>query len=163
MEDNSTTAVTLYVGNNSFNNASSVNISDGGSNASLVKIGAGLQALSGTNTYGGTTTISAGTLQFQATGATVYSVPNSLAFNIAGNSGLSIAADGSGNGGTISVPNNITLSAAATLVLDTRNYASTNTGNTVSFGTLSNGAPSNAFASTFNFTGAVATLRATPV
>ncbi len=143
--------VTLSVGNNGLYNASSANIS-GGSGA-ITKIGAGLQALSGNNTYTGVTTISAGTLQLQGT-TTVTSVPSGGAVSIAPNATLSVLADGTGSGGTISVPSGaITMSAAGTASFQVGNFVSANTGNIVSFGTLANGTPANTLASFFAFNG----------
>jgi autotransporter-associated beta strand protein len=157
LQNNTAGAVTLYVGNNGLNNVSSANISDGGSNSPLIKIGAGLQALAGINTYGGGTTISAGTLQFLSTvsgGNSVPSMPSGGTIQMSGGV-LSVLADGTGSGGTISAPaSNILMTAAATVGINVGNFVSTNTGNTVSFGVLNNGTSANALASTFNVTGA---------
>src|SRR5205085_4415417 len=60
-------------------------ISDGGNNFSLTKVGAGTMTLSNANTYGGGTTVSAGTL----------SVTSQNGLGTAGNIGL--------NGGTLSL------------------------------------------------------------
>lgn len=144
--------VTLSVGNNNAYNLSSANLSG---NGGITKIGSGLQALSGNNTYTGATIISAGTLQFLGTTA-VNSLPSGGSIQMGANTGLSVHADGTGSGGTISVPgSNIQITAAGTEVIDVGSYLiSGNTGNIISLGTLINGATNNAFASTFNITGA---------
>jgi autotransporter-associated beta strand protein len=144
-------AVALSVGNNALYNVSSANISGSGS---IVKIGSGLQALAGSNSYTGGTTISAGTLQFLGTTA-VNSSPSGGAIGMAAGTTLSVHADGTGSGGTIAVPgSSVTLNAAGTVTFQVGNYLTGNTGNTVSFGVLSNGTTGNGFASTFNITGA---------
>ncbi len=142
--------VTLSVGNNNAYNLSSANLSG---NGGITKIGSGLQALSGNNTYTGATIISAGTLQFLGTTA-VNSLPSGGSIQMGANTGLSVHADGTGSGGTISVPgSNIQITAAGTEVIDVGSYLiSGNTGNIISLGTLINGATNNAFASTFNIT-----------
>ncbi len=158
LQNNTAGAVALFVGTNGLPNASSVNISDGGSGASLTKIGAGIQGLAGINSYGGGTTISAGTLQFQASagaGNTVPSMPSGGTIALAPAAALSIQADGTGSGGTISVPSgNITISSAGNVGIQVGNYASTNTGNTIYFGALMNGTSANAQGSTFTFNAA---------
>jgi fibronectin-binding autotransporter adhesin len=140
-------AVSLSVGNNGLNTSYSGAISGSGS---LTKVGAGTLYLSGSNSYAGTTSLTAGTLQFQGGGSLPGASPISL-----GSANLQIHNDGSGSGGTISVGNNITLSLQTTTdTINVGNLLSSNTGNTVAFGVLSNGASSTAFNSTFNFTGA---------
>jgi fibronectin-binding autotransporter adhesin len=154
LANSSGAAVTLSVGNNNLNNVSSASIGGAGG---ITKIGSGLQALSGNNTYTGGTNLSAGTLQFQgAAGST--GLPGGGTIGIGANATLSIANDGGGSGGTISLGANnssITLTAAGvTTTIDSRNNGSGNTNNVVVFGTLSNGTSANAFNSTINFTGA---------
>jgi fibronectin-binding autotransporter adhesin len=153
LQNNAGSPVTLSVGNNGVSNISSATI---GGSGGITKVGAGLQALSGNNTYSGGTNISAGTLQFQGGGA----LPSGGTIGMAagGSPALSIANDGSGSGGTISPGNSITLTSAGAATIDVRNNGfnsgSTNSGNLVVFGTLSNGTSANAFGSTINFTGA---------
>ena len=97
------TGVGLSVGNNGYNNVSSANISG---NGSIVKVGGGVQALAGSNSYNGSTTINGGTLQFLGTTA-VSSVPSGGTIGMAANTTLSLHADGTGSGGTINVPDAI--------------------------------------------------------
>ncbi len=137
-------AVTLTVGNNGQTNTFSGNISGLGS---ITKNGAGLLALSGNLTYGGSTNVSAGTLQF------VGNLPPSGSAVGMGGGTLSIANDNA-TSGTISAGNNITMTAGATVGIDTRALTGTNPNSVVSFGVLSNGTSANALASTFNLTGA---------
>ncbi|MDI1312379.1 autotransporter-associated beta strand repeat-containing protein, partial [Prosthecobacter sp.] len=71
VQNNSTTAATLTTSGNNSSTIFSGVIQDGGSGAlSLVKEGLGTFTLTGTNTYAGTTTISAGELQIGSGGTT---------------------------------------------------------------------------------------------
>ena len=116
---------------------------------SVTMSGAGMQVLSGNNGYSGGSNVSAGTLQFQGGPALPSGSPIGLGGGV-----VSIANDGSGSGGTISLGNNLTLTASAAVDIDVCNNGSGTTNNTVSFGTLSNGTPANALDSTINFTAA---------
>jgi autotransporter-associated beta strand protein len=118
---------------------------------SVTMIGAGLQVLSGTDSYAGGSNVNGGTLQFK--GGTGTSLPASSLIGLGGGV-VSIANDGTGSGGTISLGNNITLTAGATVGIDVRNNGSGHINNIVSFGTLSNGTSANALNSTINFTAA---------
>ncbi len=119
------------------------------SNGTLTKAGAGTLQLTGaTLTYRHLTTINAGTLQFKGANA----LPSATAISLAGAT-LQVLNDGTGNNGTITLGNTITLSAAVTATISVGN-STANTGNTVAFGALNNGTSANAFASTINFTGA---------
>jgi fibronectin-binding autotransporter adhesin len=115
---------------------------------SVTMSGAGAQVLTGSNGYTGGSNVNGGTLQFLGAKA----LPSG-AIGLGGGV-ISIANDGSGSGGTISLGSNITLTAGATVGIDVRNNGSGNTNNVVSFGTLSNGTPVNALNSTINFTAA---------
>ncbi|MBN8419765.1 MAG: autotransporter-associated beta strand repeat-containing protein [Verrucomicrobia bacterium] len=71
VQNNSTTAATLTTSGNNSSTIFSGVIQDGGTGAlSLVKEGSGTFTLTGTNTYAGTTTISAGELQIGSGGTT---------------------------------------------------------------------------------------------
>ncbi len=119
-----------------------------GTGGSVTMNGAALQDLSGNNSYGGGTNVNGGTLQFQGGPALPSGSPIGLGGGV-----ISIANNGSGSSGTISLGNNITLTAAATVGIDVRNNGS-NSNNTVAFGVLSNGLSTNAFSSTINLTAA---------
>ena len=105
--------------------------------------------LSGVNNYTGITTLTNGTLTLRGDSALPANSPVSLLHN----GTLKILQDGSGNNGSITVNNNITLSCPATATIDVGNNGSLNTGNTVAFGALNNGTPLSTFSSTINFTG----------
>jgi fibronectin-binding autotransporter adhesin len=140
-------AVNLTVGNGGQNATFSGAISGGGT---LTMNGAGMQVLSGSNSYGGSSNVVAGTLQFQGGNSLPAASPVGL---VAGT--LSVRNDGNGSGGTIIAGNNITILAAATAdTINVGNLTAGHTGNTVVFGVLSNGSPSNNFNATINFTGA---------
>ena len=104
----------------------------------------GTTILSGTNTYSAPTTITAGTLQFKGSSA----LPSSTAISL-GAGTLQVLQDGAGNNGTITVGNNIQITASGGTI-NVGNNGSGNTGNTVAFGSLL--AP-NSPSITVNFTG----------
>ena len=117
----------------------------------LTKSGTGTFTLAEPNTYTGATTINAGTLQVQGGSA----LPAGSSVSL-GSGTLQISQDGAGSGGAISLGNSVTinlLTTTATIVVG--NNGSANTGNTVAFGALNNGLPSQAFAGNviINFTG----------
>jgi len=103
----------LTIGSDNSDSAFSGVIQSGSGNISLAKIGTGTLTLSGANTYGGGTTLSAGTLQIAADSV----------FNTAGNpaSGIASSAIGTGTltldggtlafGGSYTLANNISLTA----------------------------------------------------
>lgn len=111
-------------------------VSDGSHNYALTKAGAGVLALSGSNTYGGGTTVSAGTLRLDnASGSATGS--GSLAVN----GGATLAGRGSSAGTTFAISG--TSSANRAKVLVGQNYAGdTNTTASMSLtavtGTISN-------------------------
>ena len=122
---------------------------------SLSKIGSGTLSLNGVNTYTCVTSVFGGVAQFL--GAT--SLPGTSAISI-GSAALQILNDGAGSGGTISlgsvtvVTNPPVVSATVNPTINVGNNGSGNTGNTVSFGALSNGTSANDLNSTITFTGA---------
>jgi autotransporter-associated beta strand protein len=132
-------------------NANTVFAGSIGGPGGLTKINGGTFVLSGTNTYSGATSISAGVLQIDGGNALS---PNSTVFFPASTT-LSYLNDGTGNNGAISQGNNITLSAASiTATVNVGGLTGLNTGNTVSFGTLTTSTSANAFFNTVNFTAA---------
>ena len=144
--NNGGSAGTFAVGSGSYGGV----IADGASQLALSKVGSGMLVLNGANAYSGATTVNGGTLQFQGSSALPAASPINL-----GSAVLQIRNDGSGSGGTIGLGNNITLSLATSAdVIDVGNLASSNSGNTVAFGVLSNGTTANALKSTINFTAA---------
>ena len=110
-------AVTLTLGNDNASGAFSGGIQDFNDALSLVKAGLGLQVLSGSNSYSGTTTVSGGTLQIGAGGNATLgggNIANNgvLAFN--GGNALSVAGAISGSGGLFQVGGGtLTLTSAA--------------------------------------------------
>jgi autotransporter-associated beta strand protein len=141
-------AINLSVGNNNQNTTFAGSLQGGGN---LTKVGNGTLLLTNSNSYSGTTAISAGTLQFQGPNSLPAGSPITIS---AGGGVLSIRNDGSGSGGTISVPSNMTLTVGGSTpgaTIDVGNI-SNHTGNIVSFGTLSNGTTANALNSRINFT-----------
>ena len=145
--NNGGSAGTLAIGSGSYGGV----IADGASQLALSKVGNGTLVLNVANAYSGATTVTAGTLQFQGSGALPAASPINLGSGV-----LQILNDGSGSGGTISlVNNNITLSLATTAdVIAVGNLATGNSGNTVAFGVLSNGTTANDLKSNINFTAA---------
>ncbi|GAA5126456.1 autotransporter-associated beta strand repeat-containing protein [Luteolibacter yonseiensis] len=126
-----TAALQLNLAGNNGINLISGNISNGGAAAfNIIKSGAGTWKLTGTNTYTGATSSTAGTLIFA--GAQALPATGSLGL---GAGTLSILNDGAGSNGTISLGKNIALSAGGTLNVGTNGSA--NSGNTVAFGTIS--------------------------
>jgi autotransporter-associated beta strand protein len=116
----------------------------------LSKNGTGTFTLAQPNSYTGTTTITAGTLQFQGAGA----LPPTGSVQL-GSGTLLVTNDGAGSNGTVALGNNIVISPATTAAtIFAGNNGSSNSGNVAAFGSLSNGTAYNAQASTINFTGA---------
>ena len=101
-------------------------------NGGVTKTGANTVTLAGTNSYLGATTVSAGMLQISGGSALSSASP----IFVASATPLNYLNDGSGNNGTISQGNNITLTAATTATINVGNLTA-NTGNTVAFGVLS--------------------------
>jgi autotransporter-associated beta strand protein/T5SS/PEP-CTERM-associated repeat protein len=99
----------LTVGSNNLSTTVSGEIQDGGSGASLVKVGTGTLTLSGNNSYTGATTISAGTLV--AASSTALPGQTALAVNFGAaliiDDGVSAQigslADGTSGGGTVQI------------------------------------------------------------
>ena len=144
--NNGGSAGTFAVGSGSYGGV----IADGASQLALSKVGSGMLVLNVANAYSGATAVSGGTLQFQGSSALPAASPINLGSGV-----LQIRNDGSGSGGTIGVGNNITLSlGTAADVIAVGNLATSNSGNTVAFGVLSNGTTANALNSTINFTAA---------
>ena len=110
----STTAQTLRLGGtNTGNNTFGGKISNGNSSAvSLSKVDAGKWILSGTNSYTGTTTVSAGTLLFNGNSSAVNGAVSVTAGALGGNGSLGGAVTVSGTGGV-----NLTDGAVGTLTL----------------------------------------------
>ena len=79
-------AIALAVGGNNSNTLYSGNLNDYGLGSSLIKLGTGLLALTGANTYGGGTVVSNGVLQFGSSAAIAGNVTNygTVAFDYAG-------------------------------------------------------------------------------
>jgi autotransporter-associated beta strand protein len=114
----------------------------------LSKIGSGTFALTGNNTYGGSTTVGGGVLSFRGNDA----VPSGSAISL-GSGTLQISNDGAGSNGTINVGNSINQYISTTTSnINVGNNGSANTGNTVAFGALSVGNAATGFGSTINFT-----------
>lgn len=134
----------LSTGSNGLSTSFAGSISGSGG---LTMLG-GMFTLSGSNSYSGPTTLSSGTLQFLGHSPAPASP---VVFGGAGT--LNFLNDGTGSGGTISVGNSIYFGAAVTSTINVGNLVSSNTGNTVAFGVLSNGTSANAYSSTINFTG----------
>ena len=108
-------------------------ISNGTGAMTLTKTGAGTQILSGTNTYTGETTISAGTLQLNAGGVIATPIINNSVFAVNSSSAMTQGT----NFGLISGTGTLTKSLGGTLTL---NLANTFTGATiVNGGTLALG------------------------
>ena len=99
----------------------------------------------------GTTAVSGGTLQFQGSSALPAASPINLQYGV-----LQIRNDGSGSRRHDRCgENNITLSLETFAdVIAVGNLATSNSGNTVAFGVLSNGTTANALDGTINFTAA---------
>ncbi len=118
-------------------------------NGGVTKVNASTVTLSGSNTYSGPTTISAGVLQIN--GGNALSPNSAVIFPTAAT--LSYLNDGTGNNATISQGNNITLSGnGITATLNVGGQTGLNTGNTVAFGTLT--ASTTSFFNTITFTAA---------
>ncbi len=129
-------AVAITVGSNNFSNAYSGALSGAGP---VTKIGTGLQALSGANTYTGGTNINAGTLQFgkltstPATGGIAVNTGATLAINVGGSGEWTTGASGAGTiGGLLAGVGGqsgsaITYTGAVGLGFDTTNAPSTQT------------------------------------
>ena len=128
LSNTASAAVALSVGNNGANTVYNGILGGGGS---LTKIGGGTLTLTGANTYGGATTISAGTLQLGNGGAGgsiasgTVTDNATLAFNLSGTATYATAVGGTGN---------LTQLGPGTLVLTGSNTSSGVT--TVSAGTL---------------------------
>lgn len=132
---NTSRTITL-TGTNTGNNTIALKIGNptgtGSPITSLSKTGAGLWILSGANTYTGTTTVSAGTLQVDGThaaGTGAYAISGATlsgSGNITSSSGFSFGASavlnpgsaGAGNIGTLTLNGAITASAAAAFNFD---------------------------------------------
>ena len=114
------------------------NITNAGSSLAITKLGAGTLILSGTNTYGGGTTISGGALQFATTNAmpaagTTTVSSGGLGVNVGGPDEWNTGTSGAGTiGGLLNgvggqIGSAISYSGAATLVLDTTQATGTQT------------------------------------
>ncbi len=118
----------------------------------LNKLGANVLTLTGTNSYSGATTLSAGTLA--ASGA-VGALPASSTVNMAAGTTLSLRNDAAG---TIAQGNNILLTNASTVAtaptIDVRNNGGATTGSVVALGSLTNGSGTASYLNYVNFTGA---------
>ena len=144
--NNGGSAGTLAVGSGSYGGV----IADGEGQLALSKVGSGMLVLNVRQRLQRRDHGQRGTLQFQGSSALPAASPINL-----GSAVLQIRNDGSGSGGTISLGNNITLSLATSGdVIAVGNLATSNSGNTVAFGVLSNGTTANALKSNINFTAA---------
>ena len=132
---NATKTVALDINNaaNTFTISQALNQTTGG----LTKVGAGTLILSGTNTYSGGSSVTTGTLAFAGTGALPTSGVLTLVGALNATATASIRNDGTGNGGTISLPTNNVLVTSAYGILNVANNGGSFTGNTVALGTLS--------------------------
>jgi autotransporter-associated beta strand protein len=112
-------------------------ISDGGNNFAITKLGANTLTLAGNNTYGGGTTLNAGTLLVaNPTGSTT---PSGLGTGkVTLNAGiLDLRNDGTASNQVITLGNNVIVAANVTINVD---HVAANTGNTIALGTLTIGA-----------------------
>jgi autotransporter-associated beta strand protein len=121
--------------------AGTVNVSLGGASAALTKLGGGTATLTGANSYGGNTTVSAGTLALSGSGSIVSSVIAIAAgatFDVSGVTGYSLGAGQSIQGqgtvtgnvtangtvspgssiGTLTFNGNLTLAGTAQMEID---------------------------------------------
>lgn len=137
-------ALSLNLAGNTGVNHVSGAISNGGAAAfNIAKSGASTWKLTGTNTYNGVSSVTAGTLIF----AGAQALPSGGSLGL-GAGTLSILNDGTGSNGTITLGKNIALSAGGTLNVAAN--GTTSSGNTVAFGIISSPvAPTN---TTTNFT-----------
>jgi len=120
---------------------SSVIANNAGGASSLTKTGAGALTLSGANTYTGTTTLTAGTLQGLVIGTSLTPVSPFGASSLALNGGtLQLRASGTENttAETITLGNNVTVGANTTI--DVNRTGATSTTKTIALGTLGIGA-----------------------